>query len=346
MKTGKWVAGSIAVLLATIGIFSLSKVFASGSPWPVGDGDTAYPIGNTYGQYEDYGYGGDYHDGIDIMVGVSPPEVVNAIESGTVANVYGSPTEPLNYSMVVLSTADPTTGYYYVHFNPTMEYKELDSVTKDEPIGETVGYEDPWHAGPLSYDHLHVSRVQVDPSASSSDIFPYLFVENPLAKLRGTGSDTIAPAVDEILFFKDGSTEKLEKPEDFVGAKVDIVARVSDRFLSTPDRLLIPYRVRVEIKGKSSETPVYAHELKFEGQFGNSRSKFVSTAYKKDGSVPLKGDYDDREFWVVLTNLLPDDATGAWDTVEVDPGEYQVRVTAIDIAGNESVGMETTVTIP
>ncbi len=41
--------------------------------WPIGDGSTAYPLGNNYGEYQNYGGSPYYHDGIDILGYVGEP---------------------------------------------------------------------------------------------------------------------------------------------------------------------------------------------------------------------------------------------------------------------------------
>ena len=316
----------------------LTTVDGAKLPWPVGDGETAYPIGNAYGQYENYSGSSGYHRGIDVMVSDSPAEDVYAIQDGTVDFTHGSAADPVNYGVIILSTDDPTTGFYYTHFEPAGGAHVVTStVAAGDLLGTTVGW-----SYPTDYDHLHVSRVRVETSSSASSLFPFEYDGNPLASLKNA-DDAVDPEIVDVLFFKNESTSELE-PADLSG-DVDIVVEVEDRFLASTDHPLIPYRARVEITRTSGDSPVYENEIEFDGHFDTATSTFISTAYKKDGSVDLKGDYDDRRFFVVVTNRLPEDASAAWSTSSAGSGDYEVRVTAGDLSGRE-VEKIMTVTIP
>jgi len=329
----------IAAILAMLPGFPWVVSAPAKDRWPVGDGDTAYPVISTYGQFEKYADTlSDYHDGIDIAVSAPPSgEDVVAIESGTVADYYTA-ADPVNFSLVVLSDDDPTSGYYYVHFDPAVS--KGDAVAAGALLGTTVGYKDA-----SGYDHVHVSRVQTIPG--STDTFPYKFVGNPLARLKDAAADTTAPSVGAIFCFDQGSGDRIDDPDELVDAKVDVVAEVSDLHDSSSDRLLIPYRVNLEITEKSSGDVVHTGELEFDGEFDTARIKFVLTAYKDagDSGVELKGGYDDRQFFVVPTNALPDVSSDHWSTTGLDSGDYVIRVIATDVAGNAGEN-SITVTLP
>ncbi len=66
----------------------------------------------------------------------------------------------------------------------------------------------------------------------------------------------------------------------------------------------------------------------------------MTLLYKEDATCDTDGDYNSRDFYYVVTNsdgdavFEPSDPAEAWDTTALSDGNYVVKVTAWDVAGN------------
>jgi hypothetical protein len=343
--------GAIGAALAAAGLVASAaapapvQTLGGGGPkvlWPLGTGHEPLQIPNAYGQFQQYGGSTvDYHDGIDIAA--APGESVYALEAGTVMYVDGDHANPQGYAVAVESADRPGTGFYYVHLAPIEGAHWVgQAIAVDEVLGTTVA----WEAA-ADYDHLHLSLVEkrMDFDELSELELPLLYTGTPLLRFA-SAADEVEPKVLELRFFKDKSTSEFvraARDDDLhVSGAVDVVVRVEDGFLAPAagekPRPLIPYAVRLEILRATTGEISYRNELVLDGRLGRMYSVFAQTAYKTVGAAS-KGEYDDRVFYVVVTNDPPyeDDA---WDTAQSGPGEYVVRVTAYDCSGREAFAEE------
>jgi murein DD-endopeptidase MepM/ murein hydrolase activator NlpD len=310
-------------------------------PWPFTPAQ-GHPIGNTYGEYQNYGGAGYLHPGIDLFG--APGQAVHAVHAGQVKAVLTTGGDW--YWRVATAdtvTSGYSTGYLYAHLEQQSIAVDVgDMVTAGQYLGELVEW-------PIyDFTHCHFARIR---DVGMQWYGSWLTPDNP--HLDFTGHADPDPPIFESahgsdwLAFCTNQTSTYLNPMALHG-EVDIIAHVSDP-IGTPWNCSVrEIRYSIYPTGHPS-LPVVDDKLAVyfdmwsDMYAGGSHDPFlVELLYKRDGVCQTQGDYDYREFYHIITNsdgnqvYENSDLWEAWDTSLVPDTEYIVEVTAWDVAGNSA----------
>lgn len=326
-------------------------VTAGAVPWPVPPLDSHPPLGNNWGNIQDYGGGPYFHNGIDIITPGISGAPVYAVRHGWVKG-WGTISAEYHYRLAICDTSPEFTGrargWLYAHIDPERPHKGLGDEVAE---GELIGYLVPWPV--TGFDHLHFARIS-DTGAYWMR-FPdvtWWFIENPLLSLR-PNTDLVSPVFQNartgqrFAFCRDNSSSYLS-PNALNGA-VDIICRCYDRTgYTTHDTIwdkLAPFQIDYSIRSSGGATVVpWTASVQFSGRLASTSDTMLTrVVYKRDNTCRSLGDYDRREYYFIVTNTDGDslieltDAAGCWQTNAYPDGDYWVLVRASDISGNTTV---------
>ncbi len=315
------------IAVALLGLGALSGSPAGAEPWPYLPFDEEHGIGNHYGEYQSYGGSPYYHDGIDLVT--PAPVATYSVSPGTVTHLTYN--QPLYSGIMIGEPVAGGQGWLYWHINSTtFQFDIGDQVAAGDYIGHTANW--PVYA----FHHVHFNRV------AGTGGFPwgwYLSIDNPLEFLVPR-ADHLAPVFEttyggEIFAFARNQSNLL-LPSDALTGDVDIVARMFD-IVGMPQWRLNPWRVDYWIDGAEASVPL-TNTVTFTGQIPASNS--IGVIYRSQSPLFTQGDYDNRIFYINLTNTDGDgfvestDAAYSWQTDLFPAGDYWVHVQAADIGGN------------
>lgn len=323
----------IVKLTALVLAFLLLSGAAYAIDWPSEPRDSAQPIGNSWGEYQDYGGWPYQHPGIDIMG--SPLLAVYAVAPGYVKAVLTT-SEDLHWRVAIGDSigAEECDGWLYAHlgrFSITVD--EGDWVGEGELLGSLVSW-------PVAdFHHLHFARIRHSGETWTPD---WAFIGNPLVELSNV-DDFDAPvfletSIGGMLAFCQNETANYYYDTDSLHGDVDIIARVYD-MIGHPSWRCTPYRLDYLIKSDTLTTDTLLSFL-FEGDLFWDENTFV--IYKDDQVLDTEGDYSDRDYYFILTNSDGDsiveasDADQCWHTGDWPNDDYTVIVRASDVYGNVS----------
>lgn len=315
----------IAILLLLVAAGTVGS-----EPWPYHPFDQTHGLGNHFGEYQNYGGSPYYHDGIDLVTPEGPVDCYS-VSDGTVTHLtYNQP----YYSGIMIG--EPVAGgegWLYWHINSTtFQYDIGDVVETNDYIG-TVAY---WPVA--AFHHVHFNKVR------GTGGFPwswYVAIDNPL-EFMVPNDDPDPPVFEttyngQIFAFRRNQTSTILDPTSLDG-DVDIISRVYD-VVGLPQWRLQPWRVDYRIDGATQSVPTI-NSVTFTGQIPPDNT--VSVIYSTTNPLRTLGDYDNRIYYIIVTNTDGDgyvesgDANYSWQTGQFDPGDYWVTVTAEDIGGNVS----------
>jgi len=329
----------------------LSLLFASlvasafATNWPIPPVDREHPLGNNWGNYQDYGGSPYFHNGIDVITPDTAGAEVHAVRHGWV-KAWGTIEAELHYRLGVCDTNSSFTGraegWLYAHIDATRWHKNVGDEVQE---GELIGYLVDW---PIlaTFDHCHFARIS-DTGATWMR-FPnvtWWFIQNPLTIIR-PNDDLLTPVFENArsgarFAFTNNNSNTYQQPTSLVG-DVDIIAKVYDKTgfttgNSTWDKLA-PYEIDYSIKSAGG-TVVVPRTIGV--QFSNLLDgSLVNVVYKADNTCRSRGDYDYRDYFFIVTNTDGDsiiestDTNGKWATAQVGDGDYWVIVRASDVYGN------------
>jgi len=327
-----------AAAIATVPVGSI--------PWPLAPA-VQHPVGNTYGEFQDYGGAPYPHPGIDVLGNDGQP--VHAVRDGVVKAILTTSGQ-YHWRVAIADQGGSGTseGYLYAHLDlPTIAVQVGDTVQAGDYLGDLV----PW---PVSgFTHCHFARIEESGSTWSGswlctenpheDVWPRSESEAPVFE-PARGSDLFAFSLDQ--------TSTYLSPSALAG-RVDIVAHVGDRIASGWVCAVQELRLTIHPQG-SPQSPVVDDRLavRFDMpldtyQDGPNDPFLIELLYREDGTCDTDGDYGSREFFHVVTNsdgdelYEPSDLAEAWDTTQGPDGPYVVEVTAIDAAGNAATASMT-----
>lgn len=316
--------------------------------WPIPPCDSVHPLGNNWGNYQNYGTSdtnGYFHNGIDIITPDSHMSPVVAVAPGWVkawGTIYGD----YHYRLAVCDSSPACTGrapgWLYAHIARNLPHKILGDHVN---TGDTIGFLVFWPV--RGFDHLHFARVS--DTGATWQRFPnatWWFIQNPLDLIDPT-QDTLAPvfenavAAGRFAFCRDNANDDYLDPDSLSG-DVDIIARLYDKTGSSTGNSewdkLAPYELDYMIR-RQDGLVVQPWTVAF--QFSNTlRDADVSVVYKYDNTCRSQGDYDAREYFFIITNtdgdsvIEPDDTDGNWSTGLVGDADYWVIVRASDACAN------------
>lgn len=317
--------------------------------WPIPPIDQVHPLGNNWGEFQDYGSGAYFHNGIDILTPDTVGVEVRAVAPGWV-KAWGTIQAELHYRIAVcdspLTYTGRAEGWLYAHIDPNRYHKNVgDQVAAGEVIGYLVG----WPVD-SSFDHIHFARIS--DTGATWQRFPnptWWFVRNPLLDLV-PNTDLEAPVFENarlgwrFAFCRDNQNNRYLHPDSLTG-DVDIIARIFDRTgFPTGSQIwdrLAPFQIEYMIRREDGLVVVpWTLAVRFSNRL---EAGLVSVVYKQDNVCRSRGDYSARVFYFIITNtdgdsiIEAEDTAGKWSTGAVGDAGYWVIVRASDVYGNTTV---------
>ena len=313
----------IAVLLCLLG----SPAARAQINWPMQPFDQQAPIGNSYGEYQNYGGSAYLHPGIDVMKPAGT--FVYAVKSGYVKAVLTT-SASLHWRVAIgdLAGSVECDGWLYAHLEQSsIQVTEGEYVAAGQFLGELVYW-------PVAgFHHLHFVKIRRYGLTWNSD---WDFVGNPmdeLAVIDDVDPPEIIPVdlTQKFAFCVDNSSTYFAPGQALSGA-VDIIARVHDAVVH-PTWKLTPDQITYEIYNDVQATGEIV-SFAFTGELFWDQN--VDIIYRDDATYQTYGDYGSRIYYFIVTNTDGDsvveasDAAGAWNTLDYPNGEYWVKVSAYD----------------
>lgn len=339
--------------MRTIGVFAFLAAVLVTSPalatnWPIPPLDSVHPLGNNWGNYQDYGGGPYFHNGVDVLTPDTANVEVRAVAHGWVKG-WGTIQYDLHYRLAICDTSSDFTsraeGWLYAHIDADLPHKNLgEEVQEGDVIGRLV-----YWGMDATFDHCHFARIS-DTGATWMR-FPnvtWWFIQNPLTIIR-PNTDLLAPVIEnartnqKFAFCRNNSNTYL-RYDSLVG-DVDIIAKVYDKTGYTTGQdtwdKLAPYEIDYSIKRHDGLVVV---PWTIGVQFSNTLDgALVNVVYKADNTCESRGDYSYREYYYIITNndgdsiIESSDVSGKWASGTVGDTTYWVYVRASDVSGNTTL---------
>lgn len=309
-----------------------------GIPWPLMP-NAQHAVGNTWGEYQNYGGTPYPHPGFDIFG--SAGQGVYAVHSGVVKAVLSTGGDL--YWRVAIGdsvTSGTCKGYLYAHLvQSSIAVHTGDLIFQGQYIGNLVQW-------PIyDFTHCHFARIQQSGTTWNGSWYA---VDNPHTDLQNQ-NDTRVPVFEpargtDLLAFCNNETSTYQSPSSLHGA-VDIICHVGDQIESNWVCSVQELRYTIYPVNRP-QYPVVNNKLAqifnmtIDYYAGGSNYLWENTVlYKDDATCNTQGDYDYREFFHIISNSDGDglceqtDAQEAWNTAALPDGQYVVKVLAIDAAG-------------
>jgi len=304
--------------------------------WPLAPQDATHPLGNNWGEFQNYGGSSYLHPGIDVM-GITIGRPVYAVDSGVVkAWLTTSGMWHWRLAIADYETNDSVEAWLYAHIDASQYHKNVgDNVAE----GELIGYLVEWPV--TGFDHLHFARIK--DAGAVWEYGDWAFIQNPLV-LISPYDDTTKPVFENaygsnrFAFCRNNTSNYLE-PSNLTG-EVDVISKIYDDTglpLSEPVwERLIPCKIEYEIHGVENQVSMLSFIFCDVLDFDNN----VAVIYKDDATCDSRGDYNYRDYYFIVTNTDGDsiieaaDADYSWVTSDFFDGDYWIIVTAYDAAGN------------
>jgi len=299
--------------------------------WPMEPRTQAQPLGNAYGEYQNYGGSSYLHPGIDILRPSATP--VFSVSAGYVKAVLTTGNEL--YWRVAIGDSSGTVAcdaWLYAHLDQwSIAVLEGQQVIEGQYLGDVVTW-------PVAgFHHIHFSKIRNTGQPWTSD---WDFVGNPLEELSDQ-TDVDPPVFETVnggvpFAFCPDNTHTYYGVGDTLEGPVDIIAHLHDK-IGHPTWDLTPHRLTYEVFNDTFSTGpilsvIYTGFLSWEDN--------VNVTFQDDATYNTRGDYDAREYYFIVTNTDGDsvvessDTDGAWHTEEFNNGDWWVKVTAYDLGGN------------
>ncbi|MCK4788366.1 MAG: hypothetical protein KAV87_31790 [Desulfobacteraceae bacterium] len=318
-------------------------------PWPVEPTNADHPIGNVFGEFQQYASTPYLHTGHDVLEHPAPngPWVISV--TGGALTLQDDLIDPTDlYNGVTIITGTTTYRYWHLDHN-TIQQDVRNAVTKNIPfpantrISRIVN----WPDGKFHHLHFDISRGGN-------------FI-NPFSDGLAPEADNILPQVHEILICRNNSNTFLAKPATgswIVDGDLDIIARVSDRDPPLPaiawQGNIGIYRIEysiTELAGTGTHnvpaTQLYRFDTFSTTGDGSTEAAII---YKDVSPADSESNYsvmNGEQYYYIVTNVDSSgnlsEANGCWDTDggNFPDGLYQISVTAYDFVGNQHTRSET-----
>jgi hypothetical protein len=313
------------LLVLSLGVLVLAAS-AAAERWPLGPGNVLQPNGNNPYEFQNYGGSSYYHDGLDVLGQGGDP--CYSVDNGYVSLIRIN--EPMYTGIIINYTKGQDKGWLYWHITySTIPFIEGDPVPVDARIGNIAT----WPVA--SFHHVHFTR-----SYYPGVIGWYDSVDNAI-EFMVPAAETDAPEFREaesgqwFSFCENNGTVRVDPGE--VKGQVDVIALIGDK-IGHPTWLLVPYEITWWVTGQNGNIPPTTF-LKFTGATPPS-STVTTVVYKREGQWYTRGDYNNRDFYFVVTNTDGDgevevgDEAYHLDTTTLTDGLYTFYVQAKDFAGN------------
>ncbi len=299
--------------------------------WPLEPRNVTHPIGNSGGEFQQYGGAPYFHTGIDIVDDTPAPDGPFVRTKNAGMATLSLPGAGSLYNGLTLSLSDAansTQKYWHLDFNSIEQaVRDADTDGTVLPAGVRVAQLVDWTA--CDYHHLHFETCDDTGCVE------------PVLRLRPR-NDTNGPVIVDVSFTDNGSTTTFPPafPDTVVRGQVDIVARAYDRQFVTASQnhktgvLKLRYQVTSLPAGAVVKT---GNTIDFSRIPPDNKTTVL---FRNAAPFDSSSDYCVGEnYYYVVTNV--DDAdpaqfdeTFAWDTTAHPNGRYWVEVTAWDVSSN------------
>ena len=319
-------------------VFSALLTAGFALPWPAVPMDSVHPIGNAWGNYQNYG-SAYCHNGQDIMVPAQSPAV--AIKAGYVKKVWfgGS---PMYNGVTVADSAGAAfcSGYMYYHIDDTtIQVQEGDTVA----VGDTLGFIATWTVAGFHHDHFSANH---NSGAIWSDYGA--FYHNPLLDFSPDDDSTVPTFINAYsgqrfaICLNNTSTYQTK---DSVHGTVDLICRLDDKINHRVWKVAV-YRIDYSVRDTSGSYVVpLTRAVEMSDSIDGYSPYQARTVYKQDATCNTRCNYDSlaRQYYYIITNtdgdslIEPSDSLAGWNTTLSPDGDYWVKVIARDEYGNTAV---------
>lgn len=311
------------------------------APLNYGEEDFPFPIGNSYAEIQQYGTTPYLHPGVDYM-GDDFQEVY-AVHDGFVKAVLTTGGAP--YWRVAIANEDvaiETQGYLYAHLNQS----SITVNVGDEVVaGDLLGTLYPW--GFADFTHIHFARVFCTGTQWYGD---WWTTENNLLDVINL-QDTIPP------IFEDAFLEQRFAFRDIIGnyldplnlsGEFDIIAKCHDIANSVwrIDLHDLSYSLHPINDPDSTLFQQFSYAYDFDLDTYHSGvidDMILNTIYSRDATCYSIGNYDEREYYHIITNsngdslITEEDAAESFDSSQFPDNYYYFKVTARDASLNTTI---------
>jgi hypothetical protein len=335
-------------LLASLFLIALTVPLGA-TGWPFAPQNQPHPLGNNWGEYQNYGSGGYYHNGIDVFP-QNQGDPLYAVAHGWV-KAWGTIQADYHYRLAISDSAvgnrNRCTGWLYAHVDPARAHKNVGDEVQE---GEQIGYAVPWPV--TGFDHCHFARIS--DTGTTWSRFPnptWRFIQNPLTIIQPI-LDTVKPTIQDartgqrFAICRNNTDTYLNDLNNITG-NVDIVVRAYDLTgLSCGDATwdkLMPYRYVWSARGSVASVPPTAGP-NFWGLLPDyTNYALTGVVFKQTSPCQSLGDYDSRDYFVAATNNDGDstieatDTSGCWRTGVLPDDYYWLKVEVYDVMGNMAV---------
>jgi len=307
------------------------------APLNYGEENFPFPIGNSYCEIQQYG--SPYlHPGVDFLG--DDFQDVFAVHDGFVKAILTTGGDP--YWRIAIANENISTetqGYLYAHLNEnSIPYAVGDTIN----TGDLLGTLYPWFG--YDFTHIHFARLQDSGSIWYGD---WWTIDNPHIDVTNI-QDTIPPvfenAIDDDLFaFRTDYGAYLD-PQDLSG-EFDIIAKCYDR--ANSDWKIDVWDLNYSLSQFANPDSILFEKFAFafdmlddtyiSGEYDNM---VLNTIYSRDETCFSIGDYENREYYHIITNsngdslITEDDESEIFDSTIFSDGVYWLKVTVRDASMN------------
>ncbi len=303
--------------------------------WPVPPQNQVHPIGNAWGNFQDYGSGPYTHNGNDIMVAALAPVVV--IKYGYVKRIWHSGTLYQGITVADSAGAAFCSGYMYYHDDSaSIRVQAGDTVYVADTIARTVT----WPVANFHHDHFSKNRNSGVTWSSYGGFF-----RNPLREFTPDNDSTVPSFINAVsgqrfAICRNNTSTYLSR--DSVYGDVDFICRLNDK-INHRTWLTSVYRILWGIHDTLNNWMV---TMRFGVQFSESLDSYTPTQarviYKIDGTCNTNCNYDSlaRRYFYIVTNADADsviettDSLNGWASTSVTNRAYWLVISANDEYGN------------
>jgi hypothetical protein len=367
---------TIEKLLVAIAALATVSLADAQHGWPLGPTATDHTIGNTFGEFQDFGYGEYFHKGIDVRGNPyyrssgtphPDPSVAYVTVRGKVLFRHVDSGGTSSHTIIA---GDDGVIYRYGHLigveglwdaNFVYRYENSIKVNPGQPIAYLVRFDKDFH-------HLHYDlNSSWSGSAVSGDWLnpmAYLPPPTPPNKRIVPNPDPDPPVIEDVYFLPNRASAGSPWGTPFapvgtggsgctvVKGKVDILARARDRddagWSTVGAATLWVYDMRWRACPDATPDCGWQKTRPFDdaplswGEAGSSPAAtyFSNHAFDAAGNGDSDSDYG-KATWLypIVTNVTPGSLgeAGSWDTTAIPDGGYTVSVELTDFAGNVSV---------
>jgi len=303
------------------------------------ENNVQYPIGNSYAEIQDYGSPQYLHPGVDFLG--NPNENVYAVKAGVVKAILTT-SGSLHWRIAISNnaTSGESVGYLYAHTNQySIPYLVGDIVSQGSVVGTLVEW-------PIyNFTHCHFARIQASGATWDGN---WWTINNPLIDVTNIVDNTTPVFMNAIGSNKFAIRKKANgsyiQPDSVYG-NVEFITKIYDQVNSTWK--LDVYKLRYSMHPFDNANNIIFDNLAFtydmpldEYITNNYTTLCLNTIYSRDVSCFSIGNYDDRDYYQIVTNSNGDDSISSADqlcsfnTVLYPDGQYYFKVTAWDASNN------------